>query len=225
MNNEYDNSNNSDNIFNDNNGTIYNRYDSISDTTIHKDNSYEEDNDNMLNDNDNILNIYRYKFTKEFTDELYIFAKIHQYDHRKDFKDAWLIWKENNEILIETEIRRLTELGYNNDVLDKMFKSARYYFRKKNSIEKEQKQRCNYIGIQKQLITTMDNHIKMIIHNNKPSDAFIQFCQDENNLSKIKEEVVKLLNDGLKDHIEIKNKIKKTYKNRYFIIKNNKNNK
>jgi hypothetical protein len=225
MNNEYDNSNNSDNISNDNNGTIYNRYDSISDTPIHKDNSYEEDNDNMLNDNDNILNIYRYKFTKEFTDELYIFAKIHQYDHRKDFKDAWLIWKENNEILIETEIRRLTELGYNNDVLDKMFKSARYYFRNKNSIEKEQKQRCNYIGIQKQLITSMDNHIKMIIHNNKPSDAFIQFCQDENNLSIIKEEVVKLLNDGLKDHIEIKNKIKKTYKNRYFIIKNNKNNK
>ena len=32
------------------------------------------------------VNIYRYKFTNEFIVELYNFSKIHQYDHRKDFK-------------------------------------------------------------------------------------------------------------------------------------------
>ena len=35
------------------------------------------------------INIYRYKFTTEFMNDLFIFSKIHQYDHRSDFKEAW----------------------------------------------------------------------------------------------------------------------------------------
>ena len=42
-------------------------------------------------------NIYRYKFADDFTCELSKFSKIHQYDHRNDFKEAWDVWvKENN---------------------------------------------------------------------------------------------------------------------------------
>lgn len=75
--------------------------------------------------------IYRFKFTENFMTELYKFSKIHQYDDRKDFKEAWKIWTEENDDIIELEMCRMLRLGYNGDVLDKMFKSARYYFRKK----------------------------------------------------------------------------------------------
>ena len=78
-------------------------------------------------------NIYRYKFTQSFMDELYQFSKIHQYDDRKSFKEAWLLWVETNLDMINTEIARLTDLKYDGDIVDKMFKSARYYFRKKST--------------------------------------------------------------------------------------------
>ena len=71
--------------------------------------------------NENNVSIYRYKFTDDFTQELYKFSKIHQYDHRKDFKDAWQIWTEENENLVDGEVRRLANLGYDGDILDKMF--------------------------------------------------------------------------------------------------------
>ena len=47
--------------------------------------------------------IYRYKFTEEFMSELFEFSKIHQYDERKDFKEAWKQWTEDNSELIDIE--------------------------------------------------------------------------------------------------------------------------
>ena len=114
---------------------------------------------------DNNVSIYRYKFTDDFTQELYKFSKIHQYDHRKDFKDAWQIWTEENENLVDGEVRRLANLGYDGDVLDKMFKSARYYFRKKSAVKPEPKQRRQYIGVDHELLENMDIHIRTNIYN------------------------------------------------------------
>ena len=66
-----------------------------------------EDTNNNIN-----INIYRYKFTNEFTDELFKFSKIHQYDHRTDFKEAWKEWTESQQELILSETERLNQLGY-----------------------------------------------------------------------------------------------------------------
>ena len=44
--------------------------------------------DTNKTDNKPANTIYRYKFREEFVGELYKFSKIHQYDHRKDFKEA-----------------------------------------------------------------------------------------------------------------------------------------
>ena len=54
-----------------------------------------------------IKNIYRYKFNDEFTTELYKFSKIHQYDHRKDFKEAWEIWLEEKDEQKNIKIKRI----------------------------------------------------------------------------------------------------------------------
>ena len=51
------------------------------------------------------LPIYRFKFTKDFMEELYTFSKIHQYDERNDFKEAWKVWTEDNEEIINNEIK------------------------------------------------------------------------------------------------------------------------
>jgi hypothetical protein len=194
--------------------TIYNRDDSHSVSNNIKGENHETDsNIDEIN-----VNIYRFKFTDDFTNELYIFSKVHQYDHRKDFKDAWKIWVEENENLVDSEIRRLTNLGYDGDINDKMFKSARYYFRKKSTEKKEPTKRRVYQGVQKELLESMDTHIKANINdkNFKPSDGFDQFCREYIEL--IKEEVNQLCKNGYTDSNEIKGKIKKTYKNRYFLL-------
>ena len=84
------------------------------------------------------LKTYRYKFTNEFINELYIFSKIHQYDDRKTFKEAWNNWIIEDEIerLIQCELLRLEEIEYKGDIMIKMFQSARYYYRKKIEIIK-----------------------------------------------------------------------------------------
>jgi len=176
--------------------------------TLHK--------NNHLDDAPNV-NIYRYKFTDDFTAELFIFSKVHQYDHRKDFKDAWNLWLEDNDDVVNAEIRRLINLGYQGNIMDKMFKSARYYFRKKSTEKKAPAERRQYIGVQKELLDAMDNHITTKINRNdcKPSESFDDFCK--NNISVLQEEIAILVKNGITNTAEITEKIKKTYKNRYFL--------
>lgn len=176
------------------------------------------DNKNDKFENDVNINIYRYKFTDEFTNELFRFSKVHQYDHRKDFKEAWNVWVEENEFIVTIEKRRLTNLGYDGNIEDKMFKSARYYFRKKGTEKKAPVERRIYVSVQKELLDAMDNHIKSTINNKdfKPSEGFDDFCK--NNINLLKEEVNSLCQNGVVDSNEIKKKIKKTYKNRYFLF-------
>jgi hypothetical protein len=164
--------------------------------------------------------IYRFKFTEEFMEELYNFSKIHQYDHRKDFKEAWELWSSENNELIDDETTRLLRLGYDGDIMDKMYKSARYYFRKKSTQPKQPKQRRKYISISNELLKLMDNHIKLNIENDeyKPKSGFKLFCIKNELL--VKETIVSLQEQGMDDLDEIENKIKKTYKNRYFMLTN-----
>jgi hypothetical protein len=179
----------------------------------------QETCDRIYENNDHVnINIYRYKFTTEFMSDLFIFSKIHQYDHRSDFKEAWEKWTEDNENIVSAEVKRLTDLGYEGDIIDKMYKSARYYFRKKSTEKKPVALRRDYISVSKKLINAMDQHIRAEIHRDdyKPSDAFDEFCK--RNIDVLKENIAIICKNGLTDAAEIKNKIKKTYKNRYFLF-------
>ena len=163
--------------------------------------------------------IYRYKFTEEFIEYLYNFSKIHQYDDRKDFKEAWIKWTEEHDDIVNMENRRLTNLGYDGNVLDKMFKSARYYFKNKSPEKKEPKERRQYISVNRELLNAMDMHIKenMTDKEYKPKLGFSSFC--EKNTDLLNETISKL---SVNDAELISDKIKKTYKNRYFMITTNK---
>ena len=180
-------------------------------------NDYKYERKDESEDEEFNINIFRYKFSDDLTKPLYQFSKIHQYDHRKDFKEAWNIWIEENADLVSKEVKRLTELDYKGDILDKMFKSARYYFRKKSTEKKEPQKRRSYVGIQTELLVAMDNHINANKKNDnyKPSTGFDEFCKQYIEILKV--EVASLCKNGITNPEEIKNKIKKTYKNRYFI--------
>jgi len=162
--------------------------------------------------------IYRFKFNPDFTQSLSVFSKIHQYDDRKTFKEEWEKWIDDNEEYI-MEIRRLSSLGYEGDIEDKIFNSARYYYRKKSLVRPEVKDRRQYITINKSFIQLIDKHITDHISENyiKPSDCFDNFCQEYK--TEIMNETMDIItkNQGTSDDI-IENKLKKTYKNRYFLV-------
>ena len=183
--------------------------------------------DTIINTNNTINNkpintnkstIFRFKFSDEFISELSQFAKIHQYDDRHEFKEAWNNWVEENQDLVDTESRNLINNGYNGDVLDKMFKSARYYFRKKSTEKKDPVVRRTYINVDKQLLDAMDEHIMENIDDDdyQPKNGFTDFCNS--NIELLKKVVNEICQSGIKDAREIEDKIKKTYKNRYFVL-------
>jgi len=164
--------------------------------------------------------IFRYKFSDDFVAELYKFSKIHQYDDRRSYKDAWSIWLEENSEIVEAECQRLGELDYTGNVLEKMFKSGRYYFRKKSTNKKEPAARRSYVSVDKSLLDTMDRHIaskmREFADGLKPSNAFIDYIGIYNDIHN--DFVSDLHKQGIMDPVEIQDKIKKTYKNRYFTL-------
>jgi hypothetical protein len=74
--------------------------------------------------------------------------------------------------------------------------------------------------MQKELLDAMDNHITLNIntrdHDFKPSMGFTEFCKEY--IALLQEEVELLIKFDIVSSDEIKKKIKKTYKNRYFMI-------
>jgi hypothetical protein len=166
----------------------------------------------------NTKNIYRYKFSNTFTDELYEFSKIHKYDERKDFKEAWAEFVNMKANVIQEEIKRLEDLGYSGDILDKMFKSTRYYFRKKTASTNTLKERRCYQTVSKELLDSIDSHIQTNFSqlDFKPSIYFNTYCKENEDI--LKTEILFLSRNGYNDINDIKEKIKKTYKNRYYLL-------
>ena len=157
----------------------------------------------------NMSKTYRYEFSEDFCKMLSDFAKIHQYDDRKVFKEAWSVWAEENTDQVEQECRTIYSNGYEGDALDKMFKSARYYFRKKSVLKKEPVPRKSYEKADPELLKQMDAHIKENL-DMKPHDSYIAFCK------KIQE-----ANTGEEGDLSAadEEKLKKTFKNRYSTAK------
>lgn len=161
--------------------------------------------------------IFRFKFDDSVVDEMKEFSRIHKFDDRDDFKDAWEKWLIENKDMVSNELARLQKLGYNGDIEDKMFKSVRYYYRKKSNEKSEPKKRRKYVSLGKEILLLIDTHIERGMVNDKdykPSIGFDDFVNTYQN--EIKDVFDALTKQDLKNN-EITNKIKKTYKNRYFI--------
>lgn len=152
--------------------------------------------------------IYRYNFSKEFLEEAILFSKKSEALDIKHFHEELNKWKIKNEKLITIEYRNLIKYGYDGDFDDKMFKTIRYYLKKKT--KHKPKERRKYIPLSREFLDCIDNHINDC-KDIKPAVAFKDFSRNYKNY--IEKEVL-LLEKYLKMD-ECKDKIKKTYKNRY----------
>ena len=164
------------------------------------------------------VNVYRFKFTDSVVDSITNFAKIHQYDDRHEYKEAWAEWLKENENLVNAETKRLQDLGYDKDVKDKMFKSGRYYFRKKDGNTTTPIKRRDYITIDHTILIAMDTHIQENMNSDDytPAKGYSMFCEENRDL--LGREITQLMKTNTINAQDLADKIKKTYKNRYFIV-------
>lgn len=164
------------------------------------------------------MSVFRFKLSEEFVNVLTAFSKIHQYDDRKDYKETWKTWCTENSDIIQRETHRLKEMGYEGDIEDKMYKAGRYYFRNKKPISSEPSIRRAYISTDIDVIVAMDTHIQTSakLETFTPAEGYNWFCQEYSYL--LKPEISRIIaNDNTLTAKQIIQKIKKTYKNRYFI--------
>jgi hypothetical protein len=166
------------------------------------------------------MSVFRFKLADDFVNLLTEFSKIHQYDDRKDYKDTWKKWCNENQECIQREKYRLKELGYDGDVEDKMYKAGRYYFRNKKSNKEPVSVtiRRSYISTDIDVIEAMDNHITRCakLETFTPAEGYNWFCEEHSQLLRV--EINRIISaDITLSAKQIIQKIKKTYKNRYFI--------
>ena len=170
---------------------------------------------------------YRYKFSIEIMNEVTAFSKIHQYDDRQTYREAWNIWKEEQRDSVDAETERLMRLGYTGSVEDKMYRAGRYYFRKKDLSEtKEKRERRGYILINRKARAAMDTHIREIMDGDEftPASGYTDFCGK--NLAILTEEIYRICREDVAAAADTKilaEKFKKTYKNRYYLLSRSRN--
>ena len=179
--------------------------------------------------------VLRFEFSDELIEHVTAFANLHQYDDRKTYKEAWAAWLAHDEIaaLLHAEIGRLNDLGYTGDVADKLFKSGRYYFRGKepaNHPVNEKKHR-KYVLLNRDLLNAMDDHIERGLRQDEngadananaytPAKGFADFYKTWNTTevdTTLRNEVARL-SEIMPSGEAVHDKLKKTYKNRYFMI-------
>lgn len=172
-----------------------------------------------------------FNFSDTIVDNLSNFAKIHCNDDRKMFKESWANWIKSDDIapLIESEIETQYQKGFTGNMLDKMFKSARYYFRKKPQTPAEKTVRKQYISLCPHFLAKIDKHALELIKshssnvddkwkaNVSPANAYTSFCNTHQ--QDLYEQIEHLVN--LLEYSEICDKMKKTYKNRFHLMKLN----
>lgn len=106
---------------------------------------------------------FRFDFSYSMKQNLALFSETYQTLPRKQFQEQWKHWTQETHVnLFHDECEALKKQGFEGDIMDKLYKSARYYFRKKPTQQpaKQRKATKSYIRFTPSIISTMDNHIK-----------------------------------------------------------------
>jgi hypothetical protein len=165
------------------------------------------------------LKIHHFNYSDDFANQLATFATAHLEDNSKLFKKEWQTWKDANSALIQQEITKMQSDGFQGSVEDKMYFSARYYYRKKairdNEYADSQKQepesnhpRKKYEMFDKTELGRMNTHILSQIYNAMNEGVIDQ-------LSPSKSFAHYLEQYAISNECE---RTKKTYKNLYWRI-------
>ena len=183
-----------------------------------------------------IMKKYRYDFSKDFLVYLDRFSELHINESRSIFNSAWLEWKEMNMGLVNMEVEYLVSMGYEGDVIAKMYHHVRYSLRKKlvkiekekekgkekkekqgkkekedKKVGKEKKEKEGKKETMKKIVCHIEYFIKNgFICDHSPGEAFDDFYNDylfEN------DDVI-----GAAAAAATLAYLKKSYKNKYYVI-------
>jgi hypothetical protein len=170
----------------------------------------------------NTTKVYRFKFSEHTNTQLKEFSSKNRFTEIPQFKEEWTKWCLMNSELIDRECRTLIDRGYKGDkdkIKMKMYKSVRYYYKNKSSEKKEPKKRKTYIGLTHETIELMDEHIGEVAFKEKykPQFAYNNFVSNSLYNKTLDMEFKRLENENNMTELESEQKIKKTYKNRYYL--------
>jgi hypothetical protein len=167
-----------------------------------------------------------FHFSEDLVERFTYFATLHRFDERKDYKENWTKWIAEEDVAtsINAEIERLTAEGYKGNILDKMFKSVRYYYRKKPFEPAPPKTRKTYESFPKEVLDSIDEHILGKIKEHASNEV----SANKVSANKVSEKALlspanafseykTIHQDKITDNT-LEAKYKKTYKNRFFIF-------
>jgi hypothetical protein len=171
---------------------------------------------------------YRYDFSERCKEDLSKFAERNVDVPRKKYKELWLEWMETHRDMIADECNELVKQGFQGDPLDKMYKSVRYYHRKKDNIIdtiKDPPPNRSYVRLPEELNKCMDNHIHNIITTRINDDSIVEINLThgesfhnflEANADIVLNELVEIKKrDGVLDE-NIGTKLRKRYRDKFY---------
>lgn len=174
--------------------------------------------------------IYRYKIkSKELYDSIIEFSKSNRHKEDDEIKKEFIDWINSSKIsiLVKEEEEELKNTDYNlisNPIETKIYKSIKYYHIKKinnnskfKDKTKKNKDTKKNIQFSKEMIDTVQKYIKKNENSIKPSLLFDDFIKTNNDL--IIQEYRNSNKIDLSDE-EYNYKLKKMFKNQYFMIFN-----
>ena len=172
---------------------------------------------------------YRFKLAEGIQAIVSEFARTHAGVPRAEYKSAWQRWLHENKSLIDKEETRLQSMGYEGNLEEKMFKSGRYYFRRVQLSSKADQSSASsrpaqteprrHVPTSKRLRDAMDAHIRASYAQEdfKPARGYTAFKSSGAEL--MEQESQTLQSTFGLEPAAIENKLKRTYKNRYFLLR------
>ena len=162
--------------------------------------------------------VLRFNISPEMTEKLREFHEKTKHLGKIEYKKQWSSFIEVNNHDVAQEERTLLNCGFTGNVEKKLFTSVKYYIGKKSEEKADPKERRTYIHIDKNIIEVMNDHIisNKDTDNYTPAIGYSAFCEQYEQELIIEKNRLKTVSELTDKEIEFK--IKKTYKNRYFIL-------
>lgn len=190
------------------------------------------------------LCMIKYIFSEEFSKVIHEFSKEHYREPLKIFRESWKLWISNNDIQREIKeemekMRKTNIMWTDEEIMQKIYTSARFYYRKKEKKETKTNAKKNtkqinenkpYIGFTKEFIRLIDTKIKEEILQKTQTETNIILHQKQifhiftlEHIKEINEELAKLKKkyDEMNEKFEPYNiaiKCKKAFTNRFYLI-------
>ena len=186
------------------------------------------------------MDIHRFTYSEPFNHLLKNFASIHRHDSRKDFQEEWSKFILVEKTLFEKEASNMILSGYNGDPYVAMYKSVRFYYRKlfinSNNNGTKDKPKRTYITFPHSLIDKVDAFIQQQIAQQlkyiddyhfttsiSPSDTLEAFYTDyDYDIKNAFEHIINKYKENANQvniiEINLDQKFKKMYKNRFYKI-------